>query len=112
MRKKIHSYLGFAQKSGNMLSGYNTCEMAISRHKARLILLTSDVGENTRKKFIKLARDAGIPVYVYGDSSEVPVYTGNEGKGVFGITDSHFASIIEKKIVEEMKEESNMQDIK
>jgi len=106
MRKKIHSYLGFAKRSGNLLSGYNTCEMAVTRRKAKLILLTENTSDNTKKKFAKLARDAGIPLYVYGNETDLPVYAGSEGKGVFCITDSHFAQIIEKEIILEMKEEN------
>ncbi len=110
MRKKIHSYLGFAKRSGNLLAGYNTCEMAISRRKAKLIILTGDIAENTKKKFTKMARDAGVPIYVYGDASDVPLYAGSEGKGVFCVTNSHFAKIIENEIILEIKEENSMQD--
>jgi ribosomal protein L7Ae-like RNA K-turn-binding protein len=104
MRKKIHSYLGFAKRSGNLLSGYNTCEQAVLRKKAKLVILTEDVSENTKKKFLKMAKDNHIPAYVYGDSTEVPMYAGSDGKGVFCITDKNFATVIEKEIKSEIDE--------
>lgn len=124
MRKKIHSYLGFAKRSGNIIAGYNSCEFAMARKKIKLLILTEDIAEGTKKKFKKLAADYHIPMYIYGKSDEVPQYTGNEGKGIFGITDKNFARVIEREILNEIndseelkntdesKEEKNMNDIK
>ena len=104
MRKKIHSYLGFAKRSGNIIAGYNSCEFAMMRKKIKLLILTEDIAEGTKKKFRKLAADCHVPIYIYGRSDEVPQYTGNEGKGIFGITDKNFAQVIEKEILSELKE--------
>ncbi len=112
MRKKIHSYLGFAKRSGNLLSGYNTCEQAIIRKKAKLVILTEDVSENTKKKFFKMAKDCHVSIYIYGDSTEVPMYTGSDGKGVFCITDKNFATVIEKEIKLEIEEAQDHTDNK
>ncbi len=110
MRKKIHSYLGFAKRSGNIIAGYNSCEFAMMRKKIKLLILTEDIAEGTKKKFRKLAADYHIPMYIYGTSDEVPQFSGNEGKGIFGITDKNFAQVIEKEILSELKETEKLQN--
>ena len=54
MRKKVDSYLGFAAKSRNLVSGYHTCLHAIKQKKLRLLILSEDLSENTVKKLFKL----------------------------------------------------------
>ena len=104
MRKKIHSYLGFAVKAGKVVMGYNQCEMAIARGKIKLVIITNDVAENTKKKFAKIAKDNKVPIYVYGDSEEISLFCGSEMKNVFGIADKQFALVIEKEIQKEINE--------
>jgi ribosomal protein L7Ae-like RNA K-turn-binding protein len=104
MRKKVHSYLGFAVKAGKVIMGYNQCEMAIYRNKLKLIIVTNDVAENTKKKFEKIAKECKVPIYIYSNSDEISLFCGSEMKNVFGITDKQFALIIEKEIQKEINE--------
>ena len=53
MRSKINSYLGFAKKSGNLMSGTNTCIFGISKGKVKLVILAEDISENSEKKIMK-----------------------------------------------------------
>lgn len=98
MREKIHSYLGFAKRSRNLVTGYNTCVVAIQHKKAKLLILTEDLSENTMKK-MKSAADAGnVPYRVYGSVEELSQMTGSQDRGIFAITDSNFAKVILKEI--------------
>ena len=56
MRERIHSYFGFAKKSRNLISGYNTCLYGIQKRKVKLMILASDLSENTLDKFRRLPR--------------------------------------------------------
>ena len=49
MKKKIDSYLGFAKKSGNLMSGINTCSFGLSRGKVKLVILAEDISENSER---------------------------------------------------------------
>ena len=100
MRKKLHSYLGFAKRSGNLLTGYNTCVSAMSKRKIKLLILAGDISENTLKKMIKEAERYKIPYRVYGEIDELSEITGCEGRGIFGITDENFFNIIAREIDE------------
>ena len=45
MRSKVESYLGFAKKSGNLMSGSNTCIFGMAKGKVRLVILADDISE-------------------------------------------------------------------
>ena len=98
MRKKVDSYLGFAAKSRNLVSGYHTCLYGIRQKKLKLLILSEDLSENTVKKLTKLSEENGIPSRVYGKSGELSKATGNQERGIFGITDKNFADIILREI--------------
>lgn len=98
MRKKVDSYLGFAAKSRNLVSGYHTCLHAIKQKKLKLLILSEDLSENTVKKLSKLTRDNEIPMRIYGKSEELSKVTGSRERGIFGITDVNFADVILKEI--------------
>ncbi|MEG0157207.1 MAG: ribosomal L7Ae/L30e/S12e/Gadd45 family protein, partial [Anaerovoracaceae bacterium] len=94
MRKKIDSYLGFAKKSGNLVSGANTCTVTATRGRVKLLIIAEDIAENSREKMIKLAQSKNIPYVIYGLSDELSRITGTSGRSVFGITDRNFAQTI------------------
>ena len=108
MRKKIHSYLGFAKRSGNLLTGYNTCIHAMKRGKVKLLILAADISENTLQKVIKESEKSKVPYRVYGEICEISQITGCEGRGIFGITCENFSNIIAKEIDEARSQEEEV----
>jgi len=98
MIKKVDSYLGFAAKSRNLVSGYHTCLHAIKQKKLKLLILSGDLSENTVKKLSKLSKENEVPLRIYGKSEELSKATGSQERGVFGITDGNFADVIMKEI--------------
>lgn len=103
MRKKIETYLGFAKRSRNLVTGYNTCLYGLQSRKIKLVILAGDAAENTVKKFMDQTRNSKVPVRFYGTKEELSQITGESDKGVFGITDKHFAEIILKELDSEME---------
>lgn len=103
MREKIHSYLGFAKRSRNLIAGYNTCMYGLKSGRLRLIILTEGLAENTVKKFTRAAADRKVPLRIYGTWEELSAMAGESGAGVFGITDEGFAQIILKEIDQNKK---------
>ena len=63
MNRKVISYLGFAKKSGNLLTGVNTCSFAMAKGKVKLMILAEDISENSRKKIMKEIRKYGVTSY-------------------------------------------------
>lgn len=98
MNKKVISYLGFAQKSGNLVSGVNTCTFSMAKGKVKLMLLSEDISENSEKKIMKEIRKHNVPYVQYGNSAELSHAVGAEGRNVFGLCDKNFAEVILKEI--------------
>ncbi len=97
-KSKVYSYLGFAARSRNLVTGYNTCVMMMEKRKLKLLILTGDLADNTVKKLRSKCEANHINYRIFGDSEQLSQVTGNVGKGVFGVTDRHFAEIICKEI--------------
>ena len=98
VRDKVMTYLGFAAKSRNLVAGSNTCQMMMEKWKIQLLIVTDDIAENTMKKMLQCCNRNNIEYRVFGNSDELSRITGKSGKGIFGITDKHFAEIIVKEI--------------
>ncbi len=97
-QNKVCSYLGFAARSRNLITGYNTCIRMIESKKLKLLILTEDLSDNTVKKLRQKCGKHDIKYRIFGSAEELGRIAGKPGKGVFGITDSHFAEIICKEI--------------
>lgn len=98
VRNKVMTYLGFAARSRNLVTGGNTCAMMMDRKKIKLLIITEDMAENTVKKMLQSCDRNNIDYRIFGNSDDLSHITGKSGKGVFGITDTHFAKIISKEI--------------
>ena len=97
-KKKVMSLLGFATKSGNLVTGYNTCLKLIPARKLKLLIIGEDVGENTTEKMKQKCETYNIPVRVFGACEELSHATGKIDKGLFGISDDGFSKSIIKEI--------------
>lgn len=94
MKSKVLSLMGFAKKSGNLVSGVNTCTFNINRGKVKLMILAEDISEGSEKKIMKEIRKADLEYIKYGTIDELSHATGAEGRSVFAILDEGFASSI------------------
>lgn len=95
---KIMGLLGFAARSRNLVTGYNTCLKLIPGGKVKLLLIGEDVGENTREKMSQKCETYKVPVRIVGTCEELSHATGKEDKGLFGITDEGFSKSLIKEI--------------
>ena len=110
MNRKVISYLGFAKKSGNLLTGVNTCSFAMAKGKVKLMILAEDISENSRKKIMKEIRKIQANIWSltvnhieYGNSEELSHAVGASGRNVFAICDKGFAEAITKEIERELE---------
>ena len=97
-RSKLESYMGFAARSGNMVTGYNTCLLMMKKRQIKLLIIASDLSENTKKKMLARSSAGSVRYRIFADAESLSSMTGKKGKGIFGITDTHFAEIIEEEI--------------
>ena len=104
MRSKLASYMGFAVKSRNLLMGFNTCVLAMNKRRIKLLIIATDISENSGKKILKEANKHQVPYRVYGTSDELSQMAGTGGRSIFGITDDNFANVILKEIDNDVNE--------
>ncbi len=100
MKDKFLNFLGLCKKSGNILEGYNKCEANIGYKRIYLLILSKDVSENTREKFIKIASENNIKVLELYSKEELGNAVGLKEINVIGITDQNFS----KRLLELSKE--------
>ena len=101
MKRKVLSLMGFAKKSGNLVSGVNTCSFAIGKGKAKLVILTEDISAGSEKKIMKEIRKSGTEFVKYSTIDDLSHAVGQSGRSVFAITDDQFAKTILNEIMRE-----------
>ncbi len=95
---RLKGYLGFAARSRNIQSGYNTALFLLGKRKARLVIIADDAAEGTKDKISGKAASAGVPCVIFGESGELSGITGAGHGMVFTVTDSNFAKTISEEI--------------
>lgn len=96
MENKIYSLLGLAQKSRNLFSGENTCEIYIKKNIIKLLIIAEDASQNTSKKMISLCNSNNIPYIIFGNRYELSRAIGKHNRAILGIKNENFS----RKILE------------
>lgn len=103
---KFLGFLGLTKKSGNLIEGYNKCEEYIKRSKPALLILSKEVSQNTRKKFIKYCEEKKIPSIKDIDKYSLGMALGREEISVLIIKDKRMADKLLDLWREDNKSES------
>ncbi|MBB6216521.1 ribosomal protein L7Ae-like RNA K-turn-binding protein [Anaerosolibacter carboniphilus] len=104
MDKKILSFFGLAQRSGNLITGEDTCEIHIKKGHVRLVIVPQDASENTKKKFRDMCEFRKIQYVVFGRREELSSAVGKSNRAVYAIKDTAFASKIYSLIMESIED--------
>lgn len=96
--------LGLALRAGRVTAGEDLCREAVTAHKARLLLLASDAGENTRRRFGRLATEKLPLVPLEQDKAALGAALGRDTCAVCAVTDLGFASRIAALLAAERPE--------
>lgn len=94
MKDKVLNYLGLAARGRMLAIGYNTCMFMMGKRKVKLVVLASDLAENSMKKMLSLVNRNNVPYIIYGTKEVLSQRTGKEDSGIFGITDENLAKAI------------------
>ncbi|MCT4606767.1 MAG: ribosomal L7Ae/L30e/S12e/Gadd45 family protein [Marinisporobacter sp.] len=103
MKNKVFSFLGLAQRSGNLVTGEDTCTMYIKKNHVKLVIIANDASDNTKKKFRDMADFRNIKFVIYGDRQSLSQAVGRANRTVYGIKDIGLA----KKIFSLIQEAEN-----
>ena len=98
MIERIYSFLGLAARARKLISGDETCERTIRLEKARLVIVSEDASDNTKKKFADMCNYRNVELRVFGLKQSLGKYTGKEIRSVIAITDTGFAERLKEMI--------------
>ena len=95
-KSKIFSMLGLARKAGKLVSGEFMTENSIKSGKARLVIISEEASDNTRKHFKDMCSYRNVPCVEFGTKEELGHYTGSEMRASLALTDQGFADAISR----------------
>ena len=95
MNNKILSLLGFASKSGKLSFGFAASKETILKNKSRLIVISSDISDKSRKEIRFTAEKNGIEIIELNDTDQIKLSNAvGRSCGIVSVNDSSFASAI------------------
>ena len=90
--------IGIATKSRNTVSGEFSTEKAVKEHKAALVIVADDASDNTKKMFTNMCTYYKVPIYFFGEKTELGHAMGKEFRASLAVLDRGLADAIEKQL--------------
>ena len=94
--KKVYNLLGLMTKSRNLVSGSFMVEKAVKDGSARLVIVSENASDNTKKLFRNKCESYQVPLYFFGNSEDLGKAMGKEERVAIAITNSGFAKSVKK----------------
>lgn len=100
-KKQVMSLLGLATKAGYVASGEFSTEKAVKEGKACVVIVAEDASENTKKMFRNMCTFYNVPIYDFGEKTELGHAIGKEFRASLSINEQGMARSIEKYLNQE-----------
>lgn len=97
-RQKVLNLIGLAMKAGKTASGEFTAEKAVKSRRARLVVVSEDASDNTKKMFTNMCTYYKVPICYFGGKGELGHAMGKEERASLAIIDEGFAKAIVKQM--------------
>jgi Ribosomal protein HS6-type (S12/L30/L7a) len=98
VEKKVFSYLGLAEKSGNIASGEFMTEKSVKEGKAKLVIVSEEASDNTKKMFTNMCTYYKVPIYFFGEKTKLGHAIGKEFRASLALLDKGLADMVEKQL--------------
>lgn len=92
--KKVYSLIGFAQKAGKTSSGAQAAKTSLLRRRACLLIISSDIAENTKASLLSTCEKQKIPWLVFSDKYSLGTCVGKAYRVAITINDPGMAETI------------------
>lgn len=93
----IETTLGLAMRAGALVSGEDACFRAIRSGKAKLIVIASDAGANTAKKFRDKCAYYHVPLLAPLEKDGLGRAIGKDTRTVVAVVTAQFANLIAER---------------
>jgi len=96
--ERVGTFLGFAKKSGHLLTGEKAVATGIKTGKAKIVLMATDLPERRRFFCIKFCEEQKIPYSVVGTKEEYGQILGMSPRTLLAVTEQKIAEQIQKTL--------------
>lgn len=97
-RQKILNLIGLATKAGKTVSGEFMTEKTVKTGKASLVIISEEASENTKKMFTNMCTYYKVPIYFFGEKTNLGHAIGKEFRASFVFLDKGLADAVEKQL--------------
>ena len=84
---KAISMISLAAKAGKVVSGEFMVEKAVKEGKAKLVVVSEEASDNTRKKFSNMCFYYKVPMCIYGKKEDLGHNIGKEMRASIAVID-------------------------
>ena len=91
-KAKVLSYIGLATRARKSVSGGFSVENSVRKGKAKLVVVSEEASENTKKKISSLCEYYKVPLYVAYSSAELGSACGKEFRMSVAVEDEGLAA--------------------
>ncbi len=95
-QQEILNFLGLARRAGKVSLGFDAAAEAVTKHKAKLIIIASDISERTRGAVLKNAETANVKVIVSAIPMENLGTAVGKLTGIVSVNDEGFVRKLQK----------------
>ena len=95
---KFLGMLGLAKRAGKITSGEFLCEQSIKSGQSALVIIASDISENSRKSIVNACTYYGVQYIEIATSSELGKAIGEDMRMTVSVNDGNFKNAILSKI--------------
>lgn len=92
MNERFLTMLGMCAKAGKCAFGETACLSSVRSRKARLMLVSSDASENSKKRFRDSCLSGNVPMILTGEP--IDAAAGKPGRKFIAVTDADFAKAV------------------
>ena len=96
MNNKIINLLGLATRARNIVSGDNAVENALKLNKVKMLIISEEASDKTKKNYKFYANKYNIPIIFMGKIEELSNAIGEKNRAIIGIKDRNIANQIIK----------------
>ncbi|HEX3011488.1 MAG TPA: ribosomal L7Ae/L30e/S12e/Gadd45 family protein [Syntrophomonadaceae bacterium] len=91
---RAYSLIGFAQKAGQISSGTMAARTSLLRKRARVLIMSCDIAENTRESLLTICRKQQVPWVILGSKHELGISVGKAYRVALTVNDRGLADAI------------------
>jgi len=103
-KSKVLAYLGLATRAGKAVSGEFCVERSVRQHRAKLVIVSEEASENSKKNFRDICTYYKVPLYFFGSKEALGKATGKAMRVSTAIEDEGLA----KAAVEQLEQETGI----